>query len=68
MFTRAMFATPDMNAQHLLLTDLTRLIQQAQIKTTLNQTLGKINAANLRQAHQLLESGSAIGKVVLAGW
>ncbi|WP_445767115.1 zinc-binding alcohol dehydrogenase family protein [Rheinheimera sp.] len=68
MFTRAMFATPDMNAQHLLLTDLTRLIQQGQIKTTLNQTLGKINAANLRQAHQLLESGSAIGKVVLAGW
>jgi zinc-binding alcohol dehydrogenase family protein len=68
MFTRAMFQTPDMNAQHQLLTDLSRLIQQGQIKTTLKQTLGSINAANLRQAHQLLESGKAIGKIVLAGW
>ena len=68
MFTRAMFDTPDMIAQHQLLTDLSRLIQQGQVKTTLKQTLGSINAANLRQAHQLLESGRAIGKVVLAGW
>lgn len=68
MFTRAMFGTPDMQAQHQLLTDLSRLIQQGQIKTTLKQTLGTINAANLRSAHQLLESGKAIGKVVLQGW
>jgi zinc-binding alcohol dehydrogenase family protein len=68
MFTRAMFTTPDMQAQHQLLTDLSRLIQQGQIKTTLKQTFGSINAANLRQAHQLLESGKAIGKVVLSGW
>jgi zinc-binding alcohol dehydrogenase family protein len=68
MFTRAMFGTPDMNAQHQLLTDLARLIQQGQIKTTLKQTMGTINAANLRQAHLLLESGTAIGKVVLDGW
>jgi zinc-binding alcohol dehydrogenase family protein len=68
MFTRAMFGTPDMNAQHQLLTDLARLIQQGQIKTTLKHTAGSINAANLRSAHQLLESGTAIGKVVLEGW
>ncbi|MBU1308610.1 MAG: zinc-binding alcohol dehydrogenase family protein [Gammaproteobacteria bacterium] len=68
MFTRAMFGTPDLQAQHQLLTDLSRLIQQGQIKTTLKQTLGTINAANLRSAHQLLESGKAIGKVVLQGW
>jgi len=68
MFTRAMFETADMIAQHQLLTDLSRLIQQGQVKTTLKHTLGSINAANLRQAHQLLESGRAIGKVVLAGW
>jgi len=68
MFTRAMFATADMQAQHQLLSDLSRLVQQGQIKTTLKQTLGTINAANLRQAHQLLESGKAIGKIVLQGW
>ena len=68
MFTRSLFATADMHLQHQLLTDLSRLIEQGQIKTTLQQTLGSINAANLRQAHALLESGKAIGKVVLAGF
>ncbi|HSG53653.1 MAG TPA: zinc-binding alcohol dehydrogenase family protein [Rheinheimera sp.] len=68
MFTRAMFGTPDMVTQHQILTDLSRLVQQGQVKTTLKETLGNINAANLRQAHQLLESGKAIGKIVLAGW
>ena len=68
MFTRAMFGTPDIIVQHQILTDLSRLVQQGQVKTTLKQTLGNINAANLRHAHQLLESGKAIGKVVLAGW
>ena len=42
--------------------------KQGQIKTTLKHTAGSINAANLRSAHQLLESGTAIGKVVLEGW
>ncbi|WP_213999108.1 zinc-binding alcohol dehydrogenase family protein [Arsukibacterium sp.] len=68
MFTRSLFTTPDMHLQHQLLTDLSRLIEQGQIKTTLQQTFGIINAANLRQAHALLESGKAIGKVVLAGF
>ncbi|MAA93604.1 MULTISPECIES: zinc-binding alcohol dehydrogenase family protein [unclassified Arsukibacterium] len=68
MFTRSLFGTADMHLQHQLLTDLSRLIEQGQIKTTLQQTLGTINAANLRQAHALLESGQAMGKVVLAGF
>ncbi|MDX1679026.1 zinc-binding alcohol dehydrogenase family protein [Arsukibacterium sp.] len=68
MFTRSLFATADMQMQHQLLTDLSRQIEQGQIKTTLQQTLGTINAANLRQAHALLESGKTIGKVVLAGF
>ena len=57
-----------MNAQHQLLTDLARLIQQGQIKTTLKHTAGSINAANLRRAHALLESGKAKGKIVLEGF
>lgn len=68
MFTRSLFATADMHLQHQLLTDLSRLIEQGQVKTTLQQTLGIINAENLRQAHVLLESGKAMGKVVLAGF
>ncbi|KKO50280.1 NADPH:quinone reductase [Arsukibacterium sp. MJ3] len=68
MFTRSLFTTADMHMQHQLLTDLSRLIEQGQIKTTLQQNLGTINANNLRQAHALLESGKAIGKVVLEGF
>ncbi|CAM3794101.1 zinc-binding alcohol dehydrogenase family protein [Rheinheimera salexigens] len=68
MFTRSMFGTADMQQQHHLLTDLSRLIQQGQIKTTLKQVSGAINAANLRQAHLQIEAGNAIGKIVLAGW
>jgi hypothetical protein len=30
--------------------------------------MGKINAANLRKAHALIESGRAKGKVVLEGF
>lgn len=68
MFTRSLFNTSDMQAQHQILTDLTRLIEQGQIKSTLQQEFGTINATNLRKAHELLESGKAIGKVVLSGF
>lgn len=68
MFTRSMFGTPDMQEQHQLLTDLARLVQQGQVRSTLKETYGSINAANLRQAHALLESGRAVGKIVLEGW
>jgi NADPH2:quinone reductase len=68
MFTRAMFGTPDMIEQHKLLTEVARLIDAGVIKTTLGRDLGKINAANLREAHRLLEEGRAIGKLALTGF
>lgn len=68
MFTRSMFNTADMYTQHQILTDLTRLIEQGQVKSTLQQDYGVINAANLRKAHALLESGKAMGKIVLSGF
>ncbi|CAM5222229.1 zinc-binding alcohol dehydrogenase family protein [Alishewanella longhuensis] len=68
MFTRSMFTTADMHSQHQILTDLTRLIEQGQVKSTVQQDYGLINATNLRQAHALLESGKAMGKIVLTGF
>jgi hypothetical protein len=38
------------------------------LHTTLHQSFGAINAANLRRAHALLESGASRGKIVLEGW
>lgn len=68
MFTRSMFETADVVEQHKLLTEVSRLVDAGKIKTTLGDTFGAINAANLRRAHALIESGKAKGKIVLAGF
>ena len=68
MFTRSSFQTPDMIAQHHLLNDVADLIDKGVLRTTLDKTFGTINAANLKRAHALLESGKSHGKIVLAGW
>jgi NADPH2:quinone reductase len=44
------------------------LIDAGRIRGTMRETLRPINAANLRTAHARLESGTMIGKLVLAGW
>lgn len=68
MFTRSMYQTADMVEQHRLLQRIAELIDDGALRTTAAKTLTPINAANLRQAHAMLESGQAIGKVVLAAW
>jgi len=68
MFTRPLFQTPDMIEQHKLLTEVATLIDAGTLRTTLTDTMGTINAANLKKAHALIESGKAKGKVVLAGF
>ena len=68
MFTRSSFQTPDMIGQHHLLNDVADLIDKGVLRTTLDQSFGTINAANLKRAHALLESGKSRGKIVLEGW
>jgi NADPH2:quinone reductase len=68
MFTRSLFKTPDMIEQHNLLNEISGLVDAGEIVSTATQELAPINAANLRKAHALVESGTMIGKVVLAGW
>ena len=68
MFTRSSFQTPDMIGQHLLLNDVADLIDKGVLRSTLDQAFGTINAANLKRAHALLESGKSRGKIVLEGW
>jgi NADPH:quinone reductase len=65
MFARSLFATPDMIAQHDLLTEVAGLVEDGLIRTTLTERMGRIDAANLKRAHALIESGRAKGKVVL---
>ncbi|MGE7957459.1 zinc-binding alcohol dehydrogenase family protein [Pseudomonas sp. NPDC089530] len=68
MYTRSLFETPDMQEQHHLLNRVAELIDNGTLKTTLGEHFGTINAANLRRAHALLESGKAKGKIVLEGF
>jgi zinc-binding alcohol dehydrogenase family protein len=68
MFTRSSFQTADMDAQHALLNEVAQMVDQGKIRTTLAQNLGPINAANLRRAHALVESGRTRGKIVLEGF
>jgi NADPH:quinone reductase-like Zn-dependent oxidoreductase len=51
--------------QHNLLNKLANLIDNGQVKTTLTERLEPINASNLRLAHEKIESGTTIGKIVL---
>jgi len=68
MFTRSMFQTTDIAAQGKLLAEVARLVDAGAIRTTRTKTLGTINAANLKRAHGLSESGRVVGKIVLEGF
>lgn len=68
MFTRSLFDTADMGEQGRLLTEMARLADAGRLRTTLTERLSPINATNLKRAHQMVESASMRGKVVLEGW
>jgi NADPH:quinone reductase len=68
MFARPRFSTADRIEQHRLLNRVASLVDAGELRTTHTETLGPINAQNLREAHRRLESGTTIGKLVLAGW
>jgi zinc-binding alcohol dehydrogenase family protein len=68
MFTRSLFETPDMARQGELLSEVARLVDEGRIRTTLTEVLSPINAANLKTAHERIESGRSKGKIVLEGF
>jgi NADPH:quinone reductase-like Zn-dependent oxidoreductase len=68
MFTRSMFETADIAAQGQLLAEVARLVDSGAIRSTRTETYGAINATNLKRAHAFVESGGAMGKVVLEGF
>lgn len=66
MFTRSLFQTPDMIAQHELLDRVAELVDAGTIRSTLTTLLSPINAATLTRAHEMVEGGHMVGKVVVA--
>ena len=65
MFARSMHQTSDMIEQHKLLTWVAAEIDAGRIRTTVSKVLSPINAANLREAHRLIETGKTKGKIVI---
>jgi NADPH2:quinone reductase len=68
MFTRPMFQTPDMEAQHDLLNEVAGLVESGTLRTTRTRSFGPLNAENLRNAHAAIETGRTIGKLTLEGF
>ena len=68
MFTRSMYQTDDMAEQGKLLDEVARLLEHNALVATCNDVVKPINAENLRNVHQRIEQGKAIGKIVLARW
>lgn len=66
MFTRPMYRTADMTAQHDLLERVAALIDDGAVRTTMTTRLAPLDAAALRRAHELVESGRTIRKTVVA--
>jgi len=68
MFTRSVYQTPDMFEQHRILEQISTLVDEGLIRTTLGTVAGRITAENLRAAHTAIESHKSIGKLVLEGF
>ncbi|MFV5549967.1 zinc-binding alcohol dehydrogenase family protein [Acinetobacter oleivorans] len=65
MFTRSLFQTEDMQKQSELLNEVSKLVDEGKIKTTVTEVISPINAENLKRVHQQIESGTTKGKIVL---
>lgn len=65
MYTRSTFQTDDMIEQHHILNKVAELLDNGTLKTTLKETLSGFTVDNFKRAHQQLESGKTIGKIVI---
>jgi NADPH:quinone reductase len=65
MFTRPVYETEDMIRQHELLQEASQMFDDGTLKTTVTKKLSGLHGENMRKAHQILEEGRMIGKLVV---
>ncbi|KAB1660293.1 zinc-binding alcohol dehydrogenase family protein [Pseudoclavibacter chungangensis] len=68
MFTRALFGTPDLGEQGALLNRVADLVDEGRVRPVVTTALTPISPETLREAHELVERGRTLGKVVVHGW
>lgn len=66
MFARSLHPNDDLITQHHLLDQAADLVNEGRIRSTLAEVLSPINAAQLRRAHQRVEAGGMLGKIVVS--
>lgn len=66
MFARSLHPDDELITQHQLLDRAAELVDSGQIRSTLMEDLSPIDAAQLRQAHQRVEAGGMLGKIVVS--
>ncbi|WP_028534061.1 zinc-binding alcohol dehydrogenase family protein [Paludibacterium yongneupense] len=66
VFTRPLYRTPDMIAQHRILDEVAALVDAGVLRSTVGRVLQPLDAARLIEAHRLVEAGGGVGKVVVA--
>jgi NADPH:quinone reductase len=65
MFARPMWQTPDLGRQGEHLRRVAELVDAGSIRTTETETIADFSPDGVRRAHQLVESGRMVGKVVV---
>jgi NADPH:quinone reductase-like Zn-dependent oxidoreductase len=68
MFTRPLQQTADMIEQRRLLNRVAELVDEGRLSPTTTLTLTPITPETLRAAHEAVETGRTVGKVVIHGW
>ncbi|MGT2431753.1 zinc-binding alcohol dehydrogenase family protein [Cupriavidus basilensis] len=65
VFTRPLYRTPDMIAQHRILDEVAALVDAGVLRSTTSHVLHPLDATRLIEAHRLVEGGGVAGKVVV---
>ncbi|XP_028163132.1 uncharacterized protein LOC114354775 [Ostrinia furnacalis] len=68
MFTRIKYNTDKKYRYSEILKTVSTLIDEGKLDCTLTKTMSPINAANLREAHKIIEEKKMLGKLVLSGF
>jgi NADPH2:quinone reductase len=66
MFSRAKFQTHDMVRQGEILHQAAEWFDAGILRNTMTTHLGELSCESLRKAHELLESGRSVGKIVMS--
>lgn len=66
VFTRPLYRTPDMIAQHRILNEVATLVDTGVLHSTVSHVRYPLDAAQVLEAHRLVEGGGITGKVVVA--